>query len=288
MKKAACLVFLLIFFPVFSGRLKAASLKVSPGSFIIHDVVPGKAYDLYKETGLRLTIHNDNDVSHTYLLSAHRPSGRLVTGYLKIPDAGWCRFEKSEITVEAGGKGYGNLYLQIPDEEKYYNQHWVVNLNVAGKPGPGGIALAVNVRTKIETKSKADVKEKPDGIIAFKPSILRFEDVSSDNAQKGSVTIYNNDNKAHIYKITPFLHSLKEERQSTYLTDSYQVLPDSDWIVLSKDKLKIEPESAGNLSLKLEIPDKPEYQGRKFEEILLIEPEEGLPGFIRVRISDKE
>jgi len=287
MKKAGFAVFLLIFLLAFSGRLEAAGLKVSPASFIIHDVNPGKPYDLYKETGLRLTIHNDDDVSHTYLLSTHRPKGKWEKGYLEIPDAGWCWFENSEITVEANGKGYGNIYLKISDEEKYYNQHWVVTLKVAGKAGPGGIALAIEVRAQIETKSKADVKEKPDGIIATGPSTLRFENVSPGVTQEGKVTVYNNDNKTHTYKLTSLFHK-KGTKPNTYLTHSYQVMPDSKWITLSKDRLTIMPNSSSNLFLKLKIPDKPEYHGKKWEETFLVEPEEGLPGFIRVQISDKE
>ncbi len=43
----------------------AASLKVSPARFIIHDVKPGIQYDVYKATGLRITLYNDDDVSHS-------------------------------------------------------------------------------------------------------------------------------------------------------------------------------------------------------------------------------
>jgi hypothetical protein len=284
MKRAGHLISVMVFLAAFSGRLDAAGLKVGPAGFIIHNVCPGKTYDVYKETGLRLTIYNDDDTSHTYLLSAQRPAGKWEKGYLGIPDPEWCRFNKSEVTVDAHGKGYGNIEIKIPDEGKYYNQHWIVTFGVAGKPGPGGIALAVQIRAQIETKSRAEAgEEKPAGIIAFKPSILRFENTPAGSVQKGSVTIYNNDSKAHTYKITSLLHQ-EGIKPSAYLTHSYEAIPDPKWIVLEKDTLEIKARDSFILSVQLKVPDQPEYRNRKWEELLLVEPEEGLAGFIRVQI----
>ena len=101
-----CLFLLLISF-----KAEPASLKVSPAGFIIHNLTPGKVYNLHQETGLRLTIYNDDEVSHRYTVSVHRPSevGRWEKGYSEIPDSKWCWFEEKEISVEPKGKGYANL-----------------------------------------------------------------------------------------------------------------------------------------------------------------------------------
>ena len=291
MKKASCLILFLIFFSAAFSRLEAAGLSVSPGGFIVNNVTPGITYNLYEKSGIKLSIFNKDDAGHIFTLSVHKPLevGRMEKGYLEIPDSNWCWFEKDEIKIGPREVGYGNLFIKIPEGEEYYNQHWVATLAIMQKRGKGiGLGLRINVRVQIETESKDDVKGKPAGIIAFKPSTLRFEDVSPGGAQKGSVTIYNNDNKTHVYKITSLLHSLKEGKQKTYLTKSYQMMPDPKWIILDKDSLLIKPQSSCVLSLKLNIPDKPEYHGKKWEELFLVEPEEGLPGFIRVRISDKE
>src|ERR1035437_3652423 len=108
MKKIFYMILPLILLTVSSGRLEAASLKVGPAGFIIHNVVPGKAYDVYKATGLQLTIYNDDTVAKTYLLSAHRPSegGTWEKGYLEIPDPKWCWFDQNEIIVEANSNAY--------------------------------------------------------------------------------------------------------------------------------------------------------------------------------------
>ena len=278
----------LTFLSAYSNQSGAAGLKVSPAGFIIHNVTPGKPYDVYKETGLRLTIYNDDEVDHTYILSTHRPSecGPWEKGYLEIPDKDWCRFEKSEITVKANGRGYGDIYLNIPDKDKYYNQRWVATLVIAGKPGPRGISLAVQVRAQIETKTRTGIKGKPYGSIAFKPANIRFDNVCLSDTRKARVVIYNNDDEIHTYKIRSLLQR-KETKDRRYLTGSYRAMPDPGWIAAKKESFRIKPGSVSILPLMLKIPDKKEYYGKKWEELLLVEPDNGLAGFIRVQIETK-
>ncbi len=270
-----------------SGPLVAASLKVSPAGFIVHDVEPGKVYDIYKETGLRLTIYNDDAVSRTWLLSPHRPSerGRWEKGYGEIPDAQWCWFEKDEIAVDARSKAYAHLHLKVPDEEKYYNQHWVVTLGVGGKPG-GGISLAVDIRVQIETRSRVDLKVRPDGLLGLEPSTIRFEDVTPGSSEKARVTLYNNDGAAHSYMISPLLANTKID-QKTYLSRSYSAIPDSGWITYEKE-VQIEPGKSAVLRPELKIPGDESNFGKKWEDILLIQPDEGLAGFVRVQVQTRE
>ena len=43
--------------------------------------------------------------------------------------------------VPASGIAEVRIYLAIPDEERYYNQHWVALIEVKGKPMEGeGVA----------------------------------------------------------------------------------------------------------------------------------------------------
>lgn len=287
MVKKIGILFLLL---LLGGNLFPASLKVSPAGFIIHDITPGKTYNLYEKTKLKLSIYNDDDITHTYTLSVRKPSevGRWEKGYLEIPDPSWCWFEKKEITIGPRKVGYGNLFIKIPPKEEYYNQHWVATLGIMGKPERSmGIGLGIYIRVQIETESKADIEVKPDGVIAFKPSIVRFENIHSSNTQKRRVMVYNNDEETHTYTITSLLHR-KETNVKTYLTRSYQVIPNPGWIVLDKDRLKIKPNGSSVLSLELNVPDEQEYHGKRWEEILLFEPDRGAPGFIRVQIETEK
>jgi hypothetical protein len=288
MKRSVRLIVLIVLLLAIYRTVDAASLKVSPARFIVHNVEPGRLYDIHKETGVRLTVYNDSDVSRTWSLSTHRPSerGRWETGYGEIPDARWCWFDRDEITVEPNSKAYAKLYLKIPDEEKYYNQHWVVTLNVGGKPGRG-IALAVDIRVQIETKSKVGLKTKPYGRLGLEPSMIRFEDMVPGTSQKSRVLLYNNDDKEHSYTITS-LFEKDATKWKPYLTQFYSVIPDTSWIRRPEDKIKIKPGKHAVLNLELRIPADDANFGKKWEDMLLIQPEKGLAGFVRVQVETKK
>jgi len=278
-----------------AGRVeisRSIGLMVSPAGLLVQGVRPGKVYDIYEVSKTGLTIFNKDDKSHTYLLSSHRPATvgnrRWEKGYLEIPDSTWCWFEDRELTVEAHGTGLAKIYLRIPDEEKYYNQHWVVTLGIMGKPRSGsGVAVGMYIRLQIETQSKGNMEGKPDGIIAFKPSAVRFDNAFIGRAHEGSVKIYNNDNETRLYRVTSLLDK-EETRARRYLTRSYQVIPDPSWIAVNKNEMSIPPGGTHSLSLTVTVPKGPGHYGRKWEEILLVEPDKGLPGFIRVQIETKK
>ena len=270
---------------VMPGRSEAASLTVSPGRFILHDVEPGRSYDIYKETGLRLTIINDSDESETWLLTTYQPSGRgrWEKGYGEIPDARWCWFTEKEITVESKSHGYAHINLLIPSGEKYYNQHWVATLNVSGKPGAGGIGLAVDVRMQIETKSNSDINVRPAGLIGMKPSVVRFEEVIPGTVREASVTLFNNDDTAHSYSITSLFDDAEIKREK-YLRQSYDEIPDRAWISRS-DNIRIEAGGSAELDLKLKVPEDSAYFGKKWEDMVLIQPDRGRAEFVRVQVE---
>lgn len=279
MKKIFYLILPLILLTVCSSRLAAASLKVGPAGFIIHNVVPGKAYDVYKETGLQLTIYNDSPEAKTYRLSAHRPSegGTWEKGYLEIPNAQWCWFDQDEIKVAANSNAYARFHLKIPDEERYYNQRWVVTLNIAGKPRlGGGVGVAINIRAQIETKSRADLKGvPPDGLMGVVPSAITLK-----AKETGEVVVFNNGATAETYKIYPLADKAKFK---TYMSAGFSPLPEADWLTLSDRSLTIPAGGRKILGLESALPEKERSPADKYEAIIFIEGQ-GATGFLRVLI----
>ena len=267
------------------GRSEAESLKVSPARFILHDLKPGVFYDIHKETGLRLTIYNDGDTDRTWALSTHRPSerGRWEKGYGEIPDAKWCWFTEDEITVEPNSQAYAHLNVQIPPGEKYYNQHWVATLNVSGKPGAGGIGVAVDIRVQIETESRADLNIRPDGLLGMRPSTVRFEEVVPGTDREATVTLFNNDDVPHNYSVSSLFED-HEMRRRSYLTRNYSEIPDWTWLARDEN-IHIEPGGSAELHLRVNVPEDAAHFGRKWEDMVLIQPDEGRAEFVRVRVE---
>ena len=267
------------------ARIQAAGIKVGPAGFIVHGVAPGRLYDVSKDTGLRLTIYNDNPTTQIYVLSVHRPSerGQWEKGYLEIPDARWIWFDRNELAVPPNGKESAGLFLKVPDDDKYCNQHWVATLGVTGKPGAGSIALAVDVRAQIETMSKSGARARPDGAIGFAPGCVRFEKAVPGRDEKAQAQVYNNTAKERVYRIEP-LKLEDKNKAKAYLTASFEPIPNTAWLDYPKN-IKIAPNGMEVFEIKIRIPKDAPGGAKKWEEILLVAPDEGLPGFVRVQVE---
>ena len=287
MNRAAPLfpILLLALASILCASTEAASLKVSPALFIIRDIEPGRAYDVYRDAGVRLTIYNDDGSPRTWSVSLHQSSerGRWETGYTEIPDPEWCWFDEEEITVAPHDKGFAHLHLKVPDEMRYYNQRWVVTASISGGAGGQMIALAADVRILLETKPKTGLPESPDGILGIEPNLVRFEDLRPGKASIRRVRLHNNDDAPHQYTISSLLDDT-ETRLATYLTASFQALPHRDWIK-HQETVSIGPRDTTVLDLRALIPKDASIVEERWEEILLIRPDQGVPGFIRVQME---
>jgi hypothetical protein len=273
---------------VLACSANAAQLKVGPPCFMLQNLKPGQTYDIFGLTGLRLTIYNDGDTAQTWQLSMHRPTefGAWEKGYAAIPDAKWCWFEKDEVTVDARSVGFATFFVQIPEGEQYYNQHWMVSLHIKAKPSPGlAIGVAATIRAQIETKESADTKVAPAGGIGMRPALVQFEEVELGATRTAQAEIFNNSDKPHTYKISS-LFAGKVDKE-VYLTAKYETLPDTNWLG-REAQLEIPPGKSSVLHLTLNAPNDPALLGQKWEELLLIQPEEGLSEFVRVRVEMKE
>ena len=267
----------------------AVGLSVRPGGLLVQGVPLGVTYNFYESVRMPLTIHNKDISPHTYILSTHKPSQvaarRWVKGYLEIPEPSWFWFEKDEVTVEANGKANVKMYLKLPNEQRYYNQHWVVSLGIRGKPAPGAmIALAIYPRIQIETKAKDDVKARPDGSIGFVPSTLLFEHCSLGTENTMKVKIYNNDTENRRYKVTAMIFPQDPKKRQIFPSPTYSWIPDTKWIKPGRDNISIASDGSRELPIRIKIPRELENYNKRWEAIIFIEPDEGLPGFVRVQI----
>jgi hypothetical protein len=272
------------------SKRPSIGLSVRPGGLLVQYVPLGVTYDFYKSVRIPLTIHNKDTSPHTYILSTHQPSQvaakRWVKGYLEIPEPRWFWFERDEVTVEANSKADVKMYLRIPDDERYYNQHWVVSLGVAGKPASGAtIALAIYPRIQIETEAKDGVKASPDGSIGFVPSILVFENLSLGTENTMKVKIYNNETKKHHYKVTAMIFPEDPKKSQIFPSPTYSWISNTRWINTGRKNISIASNESRELPIRIKIPKQLKNYKKRWEAIIFVEPDEGLPGFVRVQIK---
>lgn len=267
-----------------SAPAPAASLKVGPARILLQDVAPGRAHDVHAETGVRLTIYNDDEVPRTWTLSAHRPSerGGWETGYGEIPDAAWCRLETPEVTVPPGGRARVGFFLDIPDDPAHYNRHWVVTLAIGGGAGGTGIGLAANVRVQIETVSRPEPAPSPDGELALAPGTAVFEDLVPGSPSTIQAALLNGAGGARAFTLSHLLDGVRDP--SAYLTGGHQRLPDRGWISFP-EKVSAAPGETVSLPVTVCVPEGAAPPGARFEELVLVTPPTGRPAFLRVRVS---
>lgn len=279
----------LISIPLVRG---ASGLAVSPAGLLIQKVKPGETYDISEVSGVTLNITNKDNDPHTYIISVHRPSTvaarKWTRGYLEIPDPSFFRLEKDEVRIAANETAKVRMFIEIPDEERYYNQHWSVSLYVRVKAEPGQmVALAAAPRFEIETVAKGGIKKRPDGLIAFEPHLIEIENLVPGSMKEAKVRLYNNDQKRHNYNIIPMIFVKNTEKGQIRLSPGYTWIPDLKWLKLKKKKLNVGPEGVVYISFSVKVPENPIHFNQNWEAILFCEPDEGLSGFIRVRIVTK-
>jgi len=68
------------------------------------------------------------------------------------------------------------------------------------------------------------------------------------------------------------------------MSGSYDALPNNGWMTYPRTVV-IKADGSATLDLEVLIPDDMDNYNRKWEEILLIRPDEGIPGFIRVQME---
>ena len=302
--RTGCLLLLLFALFVFSkGTALATGLGVEPGQILIQNVPPGTSYDIFEKTGIKLKVINQDTITHTYSVVSAKPSkvstGNWLKGYLEIPDPTWFSLEKNELIIGSNDTAYVKMYLNVPNEKKYYNQHWAVAIPIEGKPTKGQIQimLALYPQFLIETESKESVGEKPYGSIGLEPSIVFLKDVLLGKVMKTKVTLYNNDQQGHTYQLKAVVPELISETKKQAISPSpgYSWIPDAKWVrpkpgnilgIFSPIKT-VSVKAGKNTTFPIEVvvPKNDNCYGQKWEVIIMAEPEKGEAGFVRLRIE---
>ncbi len=268
-------------------------LSVAPGGLMIQNVKPGQTFGLYEKAGVALIIENKDINPHTYIINTFKPSRvgnkKWLKGYSEIPDPTWFWFENNEITVGPQSKQEVKMYLKIPEEDPYYNQHWSISLGISGKPESGKmLALAVYPRYQIETESKTGLEEKPHGLIGIEPSNLIFKNLPLRKKEKKKIILYNNDQTAHKYTVTSQVIEVDPTREQIFVTSGYTWVPNKKWLRPKRKKVKILPGESKELTVSVKIPKKKEHYQKKWEALIFIEPDQGRSRFARVLIETEK
>ncbi|KJJ84761.1 hypothetical protein OMAG_001363 [Candidatus Omnitrophus magneticus] len=269
------IIFLLVFHPIIAG----AGIRVSPGAFCIQNVEIGVDLDL----GIDLTITNDSDSQKSFIVESIKPSlvkKNWLKGYSEIPNPKWLYFEKNYITVPPYSSGKTRIHIKIPNDRKYYNQHWIVYARVSLDQQNEMFNVELKPSYLIETMPNSDHMAETTGVIAVTPSIIKM-DASMGNQK--SFIISNNDNEIHEYRIYQYIPLRGEQKKQSIIASSGCVLSDDNFFLKFKEeKFKLFPKETRKFFVGINPDKNAASLDKNREAILMIESENGVSTFVRV------
>ena len=282
-----CLLALILFFVVTGPGTAGAGLKVSPGAFCLQNAKIGENLDL----GIDMAITNKDDEEKVFVIKTLKPSEAVdewVKGYSEIPDVNWFYLDENELKIGPGEEAKIGMNLKVPDEEKYYNQHWIVYAKVTTAGEKDMFRAAVSPCYMIETKAKADIKEKPYGVLGLVPGTLEVQDIVPGKKKKVTFRIYNNDSVIHTYRIASYIPGLLSAKLDINVTAGYEWIKKERWVSPVERKIKLKPGEIKDITLKVLIPKGSKCADEGWESTVMVKPDKGLEGFVRVLIEPSE
>ena len=192
----------------------ASAIKVSPAVFTARNVPIGERTPL----GLELKVYNDSEDPMTYGIEVVQPGENetLLEGYSPIFEReffivdGEAEFEVPPKSVESR-----MMFVDIPENEEYYNQMWSVSVVVTS--GKGMFKTAVATKYYIETPSRR-LESSPLGEIAIMPSAVEL----SKDTNEASFKLFNNGNETKIFTIAPFVPNADDTRVTIDATQGWE------------------------------------------------------------------
>lgn len=161
-KSTLALIIIFLFFPVICW---AFGLSVDPERINLENVPLGKKVAVSKLGGesLKLKIINKGGSLYTYTIEVFYTSLTafpLKDGYDDIPDVNWVEPEKKEVAIFGNESAVVDIYLKIPQKDKYYNKKYQAVIEVKNKKNNPTevIVLGCQIPIRFSTSSQEGKK----------------------------------------------------------------------------------------------------------------------------------
>jgi hypothetical protein len=275
------LFIIIVFCLIFSSIVNAIGIKVAPGAFCLQGADIGKDLDL----GVDLVITNDNAEDMTFNVESVKPSQAVrswLKGYAEIPDPKWFYLSTNKIKVAPFKEGRARMHLNIPQNEAYYNQHWIVYVKVSAAPDQAQMFnVALNANYMIETQPKEKVKCLPHGAMMISPSVLS----AKTKTKTIKFRLQNCDSKTQSFKIYTYIPQASQQRQDISVTPGFVWISDEKWVQPKREKIRLQSKKSQDIILQIKLPEDALVDGQGREAVIMVETEKGLAGFVRVQIQ---
>ncbi len=268
----------------FFASAKAHALGVSPATTFMEGVAPGELIDTKQD----LIITNDADVDLNVVIETMKPmmpGHESLKGFRILPDPSFVYADKKKMTIPPKSTGRTRVFVNVPNEEKYYNQHWAVSIRVR-TVNFEFVRMAVAPFFIMETLPKADIKEAPEGSFGLVPTLLEVKRAEA-RSKKTAFTLYNNTEQEHKYSVKSYISDMIGTGYRLYETTWYNWVKDLRWVRPAQEEVTVGAGQKKEVELFFDVPDsQPEIEDRKgWEALVNVEDENKERRFIRVRIN---
>ncbi|MBF0451730.1 MAG: hypothetical protein HQK75_13580 [Candidatus Magnetomorum sp.] len=256
---------------------------ISPASFCLEKFDIGMNMNL----GIDFVMSDVKNTGNIDLKTRQPSMDNILKGYLPIPDASWFYFLNPKIVPDKSGAAKARMFLKIPNENKYLNQHWAVHVT-AKPPAMGVFAMEMVGVYMIETKASEKIIERPYGPIGIVPSRIYVKNIVPRKMKSTSFSIYNNDSVSHTYQVSvqTFDPSFYNKIQISQ-APGYEWVKYTNWVKPDEPVLTINAGQKKETRLDITIPKDIQYNDEGWEAIIMVESikKGGPTGFARLLIA---
>ena len=263
-----------------SGAQAVIGLTTRFVDVVLEGLSLGGVYSLRAMKNVPYVVSNRGELPMEIVVEVMPPSsGDLQQSYEPIPDPSWVQVIPDRFNLGIGDSQFSEIVLSIPQDVKLQGRHFQAAI-WAHAVDTGFMAVGVRSRLRFsigqgpesllaEKKRKAmlslDLDLRPAKIYVLDVPVGEQEAYDPYEDRKGSKRRLTVTNRAEDTVKLNFTSMPWDVRYRRYtLPPGYEPAPDPAWLSFDPAKTDVEGEMIKGVRLKLKIPDKPEYRGKKY------------------------
>lgn len=245
---------------------------------------PGMIYSLKEEQKLPYKVVNSADRKRNVEVVVVVPQEQhLRKGYEPIPDISWVKVIPDRFELNPGESTNCDLIISIPDDEKYANRHYqaMIRTQTVEDPDVKGVAVSVAIQTRFKFSTgptpaveRAEYRKKV--LEALKIEMMPFS-LKVGELEMGNEIILDGFNYSTPQLINRGRESyeidlnIAKDPKNYGLAQGYEPIPDDINIELENKNIKLKSRRIEDIIMRLRIPDKKKYDGKKFAFVIVAE-----------------
>lgn len=270
------------------GSVQATGIAMRFVDITLENVEPGAHFNLRVIRNLPLVVINQDDMEGTdIIVEAVSPNpSEMKESYEPIPNPNWIKIVPDHFHLGPKASASCDVVVEIPDDKTLIGHHyeaiiWAHTDHRKNLLNSNGVMIEAGLRTRfrmsIGTMGPASLQREK--ALKKLAEINANFSVSPDNLFVQNIGLghrvdLKTENKA-VFKIINESDNAIELKTAAVPADpnitpqaGYENAPDPKWLEITPVRVKVDGNSIKELRLKLTIPDKPEYHGKKYMILL--------------------